>query len=82
MSSREVSVAEAKAHLSELLAEVERGATVHITRRGKPVATLAGLPRPKAPVDIVWLREVTASMPVQDTLAGDVVRSMRDDARY
>ena len=35
----EVSVAEAKAHLSELLDRVERGEEVVITRRGKPVAT-------------------------------------------
>ena len=37
----EVSVAEAKAKLSELLKQVEAGENVTITRRGKPVAVLS-----------------------------------------
>ena len=37
---REVGAFEAKTHLSELLADVEAGASVTITRRGKPVARL------------------------------------------
>ncbi len=36
----EVSVHQAKTHLSRLLVRVEAGATVVITRRGKPVAKL------------------------------------------
>ena len=35
----EVSVAEAKAHLSEILDRVEAGESVVITRRGKAVET-------------------------------------------
>lgn len=37
---RSVQAAEAKTHLSSLLDEVERGATVVITRHGKPIARL------------------------------------------
>jgi prevent-host-death family protein len=37
---KEVSVFEAKTHLSELLVEVERGGQVTITRRGQPIARL------------------------------------------
>lgn len=37
---KEVAVYEAKSRLSELLAEVERGEQVTITRRGVPVARL------------------------------------------
>ena len=37
---KEVAVYEAKTRLSELLAEVERGEQVTITRRGVPVARL------------------------------------------
>ena len=37
---REATVHEAKTHLSRLLAEVEAGGSVVITRRGKPVAKL------------------------------------------
>ena len=36
----EVGAFEAKTHLSQLLDEVERGAVVKISRRGKPVAVL------------------------------------------
>jgi prevent-host-death family protein len=37
---KEIGAFEAKTHLSELLAAVERGASFTITRRGKPVAEL------------------------------------------
>ena len=33
-----INLADAKAHLSELVAKAESGATICITRRGKPVA--------------------------------------------
>jgi prevent-host-death family protein len=39
----EVTVAEAKAHLSELIDRAERGEPVRITRRGKSVARLTGV---------------------------------------
>lgn len=45
---RHATVHEAKTHLSRLLAEVETGETVIITRRGKPVAKLEAVAqRPK-----------------------------------
>ena len=40
---RNVSVAEAKNHLSELIARVEAGEEVAVTRRGKPVARLVAM---------------------------------------
>ncbi len=36
----ESSIAEAKTQLTRLIHQAERGETVHITRRGKPVAVL------------------------------------------
>jgi antitoxin Phd len=36
----ETSIAEAKTQLTRLIHQAERGETVHITRRGKPVAVL------------------------------------------
>ncbi|MES2990971.1 MAG: type II toxin-antitoxin system prevent-host-death family antitoxin [Pseudomonadota bacterium] len=39
---KEVAVYEAKTRLSELLAEVEQGEQVTITRRGLPIARLVG----------------------------------------
>lgn len=37
---REVQASEAKAHLSELLDDVERGETVVVTRHGRPIARI------------------------------------------
>lgn len=45
--TREVTVHEAKTHLSRLLAAVEAGESVVITRRGKPVAKLEAIVRPR-----------------------------------
>lgn len=42
---REVGAFEAKTHLAELLAAVEAGETVTITRRGRPVAQLVPMGR-------------------------------------
>ncbi len=47
---REATVHEAKTHLSRLLAEVEAGGSVIITRRGKPVAKLEAVAPRKRPV--------------------------------
>ena len=38
---RQVGIFEAKTHLSELLAEVEKGMTLTITRRGQAIAVLS-----------------------------------------
>lgn len=55
-----VSVAEAKARLSELLARVEAGETVSITRRGKPVAKLVAEEAPKAAFDMDEMDRIRA----------------------
>ena len=55
-----VSVAEAKAHLSELIARVEAGETVSITRRGRPVARLVADMAPKQPIDLAAMKRVAA----------------------
>ncbi len=81
VAARSVSVADAKAHLSELLNAVEAGETVEITKRGKPVATLAPVHRKKKPIDLDWLRSVTDGMQYSDVSAVDIVREMRD-SRY
>ncbi len=41
-----VSVAHAKARLSEILAQIESGAEIVITRRGRPVARLSSIKGP------------------------------------
>lgn len=77
-----ISLAEAKARLSELLDRVEAGETIEITRRGKPVARLAAVTRPRKPIDIAMLEAATSDMPPQRQSAADLVRSMRDGDRY
>ena len=77
-----ISLADAKAHLSELVDRVEAGGSIEITRRGKPVARLTAVERPRRPVDPTLLRSLTATMPPQSQSAADLVRSMRDGDRY
>ncbi|HUG61967.1 MAG TPA: type II toxin-antitoxin system prevent-host-death family antitoxin [Methylomirabilota bacterium] len=76
-----ISLAEAKAHLSELVDRVEAGDTVDITRRGKPVAKLTAVDRPRRRIEAAVLQVLTATLPPQAVDAVDLVRSMRDGDR-
>ncbi|MCP9231996.1 type II toxin-antitoxin system prevent-host-death family antitoxin [Mesorhizobium sp. LMG 17147] len=77
-----VNLADAKAHLSELIDRVEAGDSIDITRRGKPVARLTAVARPRKRIDAVLLQSLTATMPLQAQAAADLVRSMRDGDRF
>jgi len=77
-----VNLADAKAHLSELVAQAASGEAVCITRRGKPVARLTAVHTPRRPVALATLRALTSSMPIQTEAAGEFVRRMRDSDRY
>ncbi|APW46191.1 type II toxin-antitoxin system Phd/YefM family antitoxin [Rhodoferax antarcticus] len=78
---RSVSVADAKAHLSELLSLVEAGQALTISRRGRPVARL--VPEPKAvtrePFDFAAL---AAFVDAQPAAAGNSVAAMRAQDSY
>jgi prevent-host-death family protein len=82
MNERTVSVAEAKAHLSELIAAAEAGEDVVITRRGKPIVGLVRLESVKKKVDLDWLREMTKDIPYQEQDSGSFMRGVRDTDRY
>jgi prevent-host-death family protein len=71
-------VAEAKAHLSELLARVESGEELVITRRGLPVAHLTPIRPVKRAPDWEAIRAFREAMPIIETSAADLVREMRD----
>jgi prevent-host-death family protein len=75
-------LADAKAHLSELVDRVEAGDIIDIARRGKPVAWLAAVSKARKPIDISLLRSITADVPAQAQSAADLVRAMRDGGRY
>jgi prevent-host-death family protein len=77
-----ISLAEAKAHLSELVARAAEGETIQITRRGKPVAQITPIQKPRRPIDVAMLRALTDSMPMQSESAGDFMRRIRDEERY
>jgi prevent-host-death family protein len=77
-----ISIVEAKARFSELVERPEGGEAVQITRRGKAVAQLVAVPRPRKPIDVAALRALPESMPMQSESAGDFVRRMRDEDRY
>ena len=77
-----ISLADAKARLSELVDRVEAGESIDITRRGKPVARLTASTKPRRRVDASLLQSLTEVMPRQAQSAADLVRSMRDGDRY
>jgi prevent-host-death family protein len=76
---REVGAFEAKTHLSELLAAVEAGETVTITRRGKAVARLVPVPGERSDrlAALMRLRSLGAGVGVT---AAEIL-SMRDEGR-
>ena len=74
-----INLADAKAHLSD---RVEAGDSIDITRRGKPVARLTAVAKPRKRIDVALLQALTATMPPPAEGAADLVRSMRDDDRY
>jgi prevent-host-death family protein len=77
-----INLADAKAHLSELVDRVEAGDSIDITRRGKPVARLTAVVGPRRRIDAALLQSLTATMQPQAQEAARLVRSMRDGDRY
>jgi len=79
---RNVNLARAKAHLSELVEQAAAGEPVCITRRGKAMAWLTAVGVSRKRIDPSALRAMTDAMPLQPESARDFVRRMRDDDRY
>ncbi len=77
-----VSLAQAKARLSELIERAVAGDPICITRRGKPVVQLSALRSPRERIDFGALRAMTDNAPRQDESAATFVRRMRDEDRY
>lgn len=78
----EVSVAQAKAKLSEVLKEAERGGEVIITRRGKAVAKITAAQRKLKPIDLTEADAIRARQKPSKARAADWVRAMREEDRY
>jgi prevent-host-death family protein len=76
---KKVSVVQAKAHFSEILARVESGHEVLITRRGAPVARLSGVERAKNPLQLDAIDAFRASLTPTHERSADLIRRMRDE---
>ncbi len=72
------SVAEAKAHLSEILKQVEAGEEITITRRGRPIATIRAPKKPPTAIDWARIAAFRDKLPKSKLSAAKLVREMRD----
>jgi prevent-host-death family protein len=77
-----INLADAKAHLSELVERAAAGEAVEILRRGKAVAKIVAADRPRKAVMLAALKAVTDAAPRQADGARKFMRRIRDDARY
>ena len=75
-----VSVVQAKAHFSEILAKVEAGQVVLITRRGSPVARLSGVERSTQPLRLQAIDAFRASLSATQEHSVELIRRMRDES--
>ncbi|WP_288016328.1 type II toxin-antitoxin system Phd/YefM family antitoxin [Blastomonas sp.] len=77
---------DAEKSLSELVDRAEAGETIYILRDGKLVAKLVpaeqAVETPKRRVDIEALRQHLDRQSGPVVASGEVVRTMRDEARY
>ena len=79
---KRVNLADAKAHLSELVEHAAAGEAVCITRRGKAVAQITAVDAPRKSIDVAALRAMTEAMPAQLETAREFILRMRDEDRY
>ena len=77
-----INLADAKAHLSELVDRVAAGDSIEIMRRGKPIAKLSAATTPRKAIALSSLQQLTATMPPATSDAATLVRAMRDEDRY
>lgn len=76
-----VNVANAKAHLSQLLDQVESGEAITITRNGRPIATLQPLYAQKKPLNLARLDAVRSKLPPATQSSVELIRQLRE-SRY
>ena len=72
-----VNLAEAKAHLSELVSKAEDGEETIIMRRGEPVAKLVPVAAPK--LALRSLATFRATLPKAQTSSAELIRKLRDE---
>lgn len=72
-----VNLADAKAHLSELVSKAEAGEETIITRRGQPVARLVPVAAPKKAIRS--LSAFRSTLPKARQSSGETIRKLRDE---
>jgi prevent-host-death family protein len=73
------SVAEANAHSSEILEQVEAGNKISMTQRGRPIATIVSAPDESKPaIDRDAIEALRRTSPRSRTSAARLARGMRD----
>ena len=72
-----INLAEAKAHLSELVSKAENGEETIIMRRGEAVAKLVPIAMPKKPLRS--RAAFRATLPKAKTPSVDLIRQLRDE---
>ena len=72
-----IALAEAKAHLSQVLDRVEAGEELVITRRGKPVARVVPVRQPVVPLPS--LAAFRAQFPKMRRSSTEMIRAIRDE---
>nr|MBV6629013.1 type II toxin-antitoxin system prevent-host-death family antitoxin [Oceanococcus sp. HetDA_MAG_MS8] len=82
MNTRTVTLAEAKARLSEVAERAAAGEEWVITKRGRPVGRLLPVASSKRRIDVARLRTLTSSMRAAPTHTAEVVVDVREGARY
>jgi prevent-host-death family protein len=76
---RQVSVAEAKARLSEIILAVENGEDIRITRHGKAIVRMVAEQAPiRKPIDVEQLRQWRKELPFSAVSSVDLIRADRD----
>lgn len=73
-----MSLAQAKAHLSELLNTVESGEEVVITRHGRPVARVLPASPIKQMLPLQRLAELRQQVPAWQGSSAELLRELRD----
>jgi len=76
-----VNLAQAKAHLSELLDKVEAGEDVVITRRGHPIAYMQRASQVKKPLRLNELAAFRTTIPPLRRPSAKLFREARDEER-
>ena len=75
---RAMSLAQAKAHLSELLNTVESGEEVVITRHGHPIARVVSASPLKQVLPLQRLAELRQQLPAWQGNSAESLRALRD----